>query len=231
MNDLAFHSFGTAESKSSKVILPETLSRDAKGMEDSRNAMEVLTRAYLNLAYSSHELVNLENLLMHVLAWQNDVKSVVEYNNISPEFVEKAMEFDLLNAILNSEVRELDNLMGTIQALVTDAVHKITSCGKLNDLFIIVESKLHDTEESLRQLQDNILEVKMQLAKLQMTSLAFNQNECRDIMLEDHVLIGSDQYRAITFDEDVRRDLVVIGYVTGSRVNLMEKDSWPSVLE
>ncbi|KAL3501566.1 hypothetical protein ACH5RR_036015 [Cinchona calisaya] len=177
MDDLASHSFGAAESKSSKVILPETLSSDVKAMEEARNAMEVLTRADLDLAYSSHKLVNLENLLMHVLAWQNNVKSVVEYDNISPEFVEKAMEFDLLNAILNSEVRELDNLMGTIQALVTDARHKTTSCGKLKDLFIIVESKLHDTEESLRQSQDNILEVKMQLAKLQMTSLAFNQNE------------------------------------------------------
>lgn len=179
MVDLASHSFGTSESELAKVILPETLSSDANGVEEVRNAMEVLTRADLDLAYSSHKLVNLDNLVMLVLAWQNDVKSAVEYDNFSPEFIEKAMEFDLLNAILISEVRELDCLMGTVQALVTDARHKITSSGKLKDLFIIVESKLHDTEVSLRQSQEHILEMKMQLAKLQMTSLAFNQNECK----------------------------------------------------
>ncbi|KAL3510975.1 hypothetical protein ACH5RR_030376 [Cinchona calisaya] len=103
MDDLVFHSFETAESESAKVILPECLSCDAKHMEEARHAMEFLTRADFDLAYSSHKLVNLENLLMHVWAWQNDVKSVAEYDNFSPEFVEKAMEFDLLNAILNFE--------------------------------------------------------------------------------------------------------------------------------
>lgn len=177
MDDQAPNSFETAESDSAKVKLPESLSYDAQGVEEARNAMEVLTRADLELAYSSHKLVNLGNLLMHVLAWQNDVKSVVEYDDISPEFIEKAMEFDILSAILNSEVRELDNFMGSVHAVVIDARHKITSWGKLNDLSSVVESKLHDTEESVRRSQDHILEMKMQLAKLQMTSLAFNQNQ------------------------------------------------------
>ncbi|XP_071927199.1 WPP domain-interacting tail-anchored protein 2-like [Coffea arabica] len=177
MDDRASNSFETAESDSAKVKLPESVSYDAQGIEEARNATEFLTRADLDLAYSSHKLVNLGNLLMRALAWQNDVKSVVEYDDISPEFIEKAMEFDILSAILNSEVRELDNFMGSVHAVVINARHKITSCGKLNDLSSIVESKMHDTEESVRRSQDHILEMKMQLAKLQMTSLAFNQNE------------------------------------------------------
>ncbi|KAL3537342.1 hypothetical protein ACH5RR_000708 [Cinchona calisaya] len=52
-----------------------------------------------------------------------------------------------------------------------------------------------------------------------------------DIMLQDQVLTGSDQYIIITFDEDISRDLVVIGNATRSGVNLMQEDSWPSVPE
>ncbi|CAI9096385.1 OLC1v1032519C1 [Oldenlandia corymbosa var. corymbosa] len=144
-------------------------------MEET-STVELLTKVELDLTYSSQKSVNLQTLFMHVLSWQNDIKSAVEYDNISPDFIEKAMQFDLLNAILNAEVRELDNFIGTIEVMVVDIRHKI-NCGKLKALSPVEQNKWHDIEESLRQSQDHILEMKIQLAKLQMTSVAFNQNE------------------------------------------------------
>lgn len=149
---------------------------DAKDMGEIGSAMEVLTRVDLDLAYSSEKLLNLETLLMHVLAWENDFEAMAE-DDISVDCIEKALTFDLLSAILDSEVRELDSFMSILHDLIVDARQKISSCGHLRELFAVVEGKLHDSEESLKQSQEHILEMTMQLAKMQMTSLSFNHND------------------------------------------------------
>ncbi|KAM7487549.1 hypothetical protein LguiB_025033 [Lonicera macranthoides] len=149
---------------------------DAKGMGEIGSAMEVLTKVDLDLAYSSEKLLNLETLLMHVLVWENDFEAMAE-DDISVDCIEKALTFDFLSAILDSEVRELDNFMGSLQEMILDACHKISSCGHLRELFTVVEDKLHDSEESLKQSQEHVLEMKMKLAKLQMTQVAFNHND------------------------------------------------------
>lgn len=182
MDNLATRNIYIDGLDSTEVSVPESLSYGAEGMEEIRSSMEVLTRVDLDLTYSSEKLLNLDNLLMHVYLLLNDSDTVIEYDDISLESMEMAMKIDLLLAIVKSEVKVLDNFMGTLQTLMVDIRDKISALGDLEETVILVRSKVQDTEETLKQSRDHILEMKMQLAKLHMTSLAFNQNEC---MLSD----------------------------------------------
>lgn len=174
MDEFSVHNIDVGDPE--LVHFHEGISSDAKDMEEIGSAMEVLTNLDLELAYSSEKLGNLENLLMHVLSWENDFEAMAA-DSISVECVEKALTFDLLSGILDSEVRELDSFMGSVQVALVDARHKISSCRHLGELFNVVEAKLYDSDESLKQSREHVLEMKMQLAKLQMTSIAFNRND------------------------------------------------------
>ncbi|CAN4124678.1 unnamed protein product [Withania somnifera] len=169
-----------------ETLLIENQSSESKDMEEMRSSMEILSRVDLNLAYSDEKLTNLDNLLMRVLACENEVEALsFENDEISPDSIEKVLTLDHLSAILNSEIRQLDNFIGTLQDLIIEARQKIPMCREFSELHVIMENKFHDTEELLRQSKERILEMKMQLAKLQMTSLAFDQNEWRRRMSFD----------------------------------------------
>ncbi|WOH13418.1 hypothetical protein DCAR_0832928 [Daucus carota subsp. sativus] len=165
------------DSESGKNAAREDMSSDSKDMLDIGSAMEALTRVDLDLAYSSEKLVNLDTLMMHVWAWEKEFEALAT-DDISVDCIEKALAYDLLSGILESEVRALENFMSTLQLQMADARLKISSCGHLRELFTAVEVKLYDSEESLKQSQEHALEMKMQLTKLQMTSLAFNPTDC-----------------------------------------------------
>lgn len=163
--------------ESDKLYLQEVSSNE-NGVKELERSMKILTKVDLDLAYSSEKLVNLHVLLMYLLAQVNDLEAIaVENNYMSSDSIEKALIFDLSSGILDSEVRELDSFIDTLQAEIVDARHIISSCRNLRELVTIMEEKLRDSEESLKQSQVQILEVKMQSAKLQRMILAF---ECEN---------------------------------------------------
>lgn len=169
-----------------ETLLIENHSSEAKDMEEMRSSMEILSRVDLDLAYSDEKLTNLDNLLMRVLACENEVETIAfENDEISPGSIEKVLTLDHLSGILNCEIRQLDNFIGTLQDLIIEARQKIPMCREFSELLVIMENKFHDTEELLIQSKERILEMKMQLAKLQMASLAFDQNEWRHRMSLD----------------------------------------------
>ncbi|CAI9785322.1 unnamed protein product [Fraxinus pennsylvanica] len=177
MNDTAAVTSDIANPDMQK-FMHESLSYDTKDMEGVQNALKVSYEVDMTLAHSSEKLTNIENLLLHVLLRENDIGSIpVEDDNISAELIEKALTLDLLCTFLCSEVRELDNLMGDLQDTIVNAIHEISSCGQPTELLTGLESKLRDSEELLKQSQEQVLEIKIQLAKLQMTSFSFKQNE------------------------------------------------------
>lgn len=179
IEELAARTTDIINPQAMETLVIESLSSEAKEMEEMRSSMEILSRVDLDLAYSDEKLANLDNLLMRILTWENEVEAIsFENDDISPDSIEKVLALDHLSSILSSEIRQLDNFIGTLQDLVTGARQKIT-CRELNDLHVIMENKFHDTEELLRQSKERVLEMKMQLAKSQMTSLAFDQNECK----------------------------------------------------
>ncbi|XP_071735705.1 WPP domain-interacting tail-anchored protein 2-like isoform X2 [Rutidosis leptorrhynchoides] len=158
------------------VRFHEGTTSDSKDMGEIQTSMEILTKVDLELAYSSEKLLNLESLLLYVFSWENDFEAMAA-DDVSEEFVEKSLKVDLLFSFLDSEVKELDWSMDSIRVDLVDASQRLAACKHLGELFSVVEKKLRDSEDSLKQSQEYVLEMKMKLAKLQMTSLAFNHNE------------------------------------------------------
>lgn len=147
---------------------------NGKGMEELECAVKVLLSLDLDLAYSSEKLVNLHVLLMQVWARENVFEAMaMGKDHISADSIEKALVFDLLSGILDSEVREIENFMDTLQAEIVDAHKKIYSCSHLRELFNVMEEKLIDCEESLKQSQEQVLKMNTQLAKFQRVFLEF----------------------------------------------------------
>uniref|UniRef100_A0A5B6ZQN1 WIT1/2 N-terminal helical bundle domain-containing protein n=1 Tax=Davidia involucrata TaxID=16924 RepID=A0A5B6ZQN1_DAVIN len=178
MDDYGVHNVDGGDPEFDKIYRHEGGTSETKDMGEIGNAMELLTGVDFDLAYFSEKLVNLDTLLMHVFALENDLEGMARGNDNSlDDLMEKALIFDLLSGILDSELSELDNFIGTLQTMVIDANQKISSCRHLRELFIVMEDKLHDSEESLKKSQEEVIEFKMHLAKLQRTLLAFKQND------------------------------------------------------
>ncbi|TKY69481.1 WPP domain-interacting tail-anchored protein 2 [Spatholobus suberectus] len=153
-----------------------TKENDVQELEIS---LQALTEIDYRLAYFSEKLVNLHVLYIYLLAEESDLEAMDSKNNcILANSFEKAMTFDLLSGILDSEVRELGNFMDTLQEEIVDAHHKIFSCKHLTEVFFMMDKKLHDSEESVKQFQQQLLELKMQSFQLQKTIEAFRHENC-----------------------------------------------------
>ncbi|KAK6242569.1 hypothetical protein SCA6_007958 [Theobroma cacao] len=157
------------------VQLHEEASSSGEGIQEMQNT--TLSRIDLDLAYSNEKLVNLHVLLMLLLGWDSDPEAMASGNSdFSAQFIEKALVFDLLCGILDSELREVETFLDTVQAEIVDARHKISSSRPLGALFNKMEEKLHDSEQSLKKCQELVLEVKMQSTKLQ-DSISYFRHE------------------------------------------------------
>lgn len=153
---------------SSKADLHERISSNGEVNGELGRAGEVLIRVELDLACSSEKLANLSLLLMHVATRESDFETfAANKENVAVDFVGKALEFDLLSGVFDSELKELDNFMVSLQTDIANARDGICSFKHLEETFLEMEEKLHDSEESLKQLQDQISEMRMQSAKLQ----------------------------------------------------------------
>lgn len=143
-------------------------------IQDLDISLQALTEIDHRLAYSSEKLVNLHVLYIYLLARENDLEEIDSKNTCDLEnSFEKAMMFDLLSGILDFEATELDNFMDTLHEEIVDARHKILSCRHLSEVFFIMDEKLQDYVESKNQLQQQLLELKIQSSQLQKSLVAF----------------------------------------------------------
>lgn len=150
------------------------VSSNESGAQESESSMKVLTKVDLDLAYSAEKLANLQALMMRLFAQENELEAMATANNyILADFHEKVLVFNLLSSILDSEVRGMDSFMDTLRAEIVDARLTIFSCSHLGELFTAMEEKLYDSEESLKQCQEQVSEVKMLAAKFRRTAIAF----------------------------------------------------------
>uniref|UniRef100_A0A5B7ACU0 Putative WPP domain-interacting tail-anchored protein 1 n=1 Tax=Davidia involucrata TaxID=16924 RepID=A0A5B7ACU0_DAVIN len=169
---------GEPEAELSNVDLHEGISSSGDIMRELESSGEVLTRVELDLACSSEKLVNLNVLMMHVATRESDFEVFVsEKEHILSDSVEKALEFDLLSGILDSEVRELDNFMPTLQTEIINAREIVSSFEHLGEVVKEMEDKLYDSEESLKQSLDQLSEIRVQSAKFQRMLLSFHGQE------------------------------------------------------
>ncbi|XVE74421.1 hypothetical protein DITRI_Ditri12bG0015800 [Diplodiscus trichospermus] len=161
--------------ESNTVSLHEEASSSGEGIQETQST--ILNRVDMSLAYSNEKLLNLHVLLMLLLGWDDDPEAMASGNtDISTQFIEKALVFDLLCGILDSELKEVENFLDTIQDEIVDACHMISSCRHLGELFNKMEKKLHYSEESMKKCQDLVLELKIQSTKLH-SSLYFRHEK------------------------------------------------------
>ncbi|XP_020103151.1 WPP domain-interacting tail-anchored protein 1 isoform X2 [Ananas comosus] len=137
-------------------------------------AMEILTRVELELAYSSEKLLNLEILLLEVAGRASDIESInFEDDCVLNDSVEKAFEFDILSGFLDSEVKELDNFMTSLQMEIVDARQKVSHAESSRKM----EVKLHDAEISLKQFRDLVADIRKESVKFE-SAQYFVRNKC-----------------------------------------------------
>ncbi|KAJ6891307.1 LOW QUALITY PROTEIN: hypothetical protein NC651_024720 [Populus alba x Populus x berolinensis] len=105
MANYAIEDAYSSNPESRKVYMHERNSSTREGMQEVASTTEVLTRVDWDLAYSSKKLVNLHVLLVHLLARDNNLEArmATENSYILAIAIEKALEFDLLSGILDSE--------------------------------------------------------------------------------------------------------------------------------
>ncbi|CAN6702305.1 unnamed protein product [Malus baccata var. baccata] len=152
---------------------------------------EVLTRVELDLACASEKLVNLNVLMMRVATKESEFEAFAsEEEQTSAYYLEKAMELSLLFGILDVELSELEKLMAVLQTEITSAQGILSSYTYLGETVAVIEEKLHDSEQSLKQLQDQAYEIRMESLNLQRAFPCFdgerNWNDNEEVVgLED----------------------------------------------
>ncbi|KAG7586355.1 hypothetical protein ISN45_Aa02g016640 [Arabidopsis thaliana x Arabidopsis arenosa] len=134
--------------------------------EEEQEMLRMLTKLEIDSAYTSEKLLNLHVLLMHLLAWDNDLEGMGTPDS-SPASFEKALAFDLLCGILESELKEVDEVLDVLEAQIVDTSYKISSCKHTN--YIVIEGKLGESAESLKQSRGQVSEITLQLAQLRRT--------------------------------------------------------------
>ncbi|CAL5325955.1 hypothetical protein CsSME_00005319 [Camellia sinensis var. sinensis] len=170
----------TAESEAelTNVDSLEGISFSGDIVQGVGTAGEVLTRVELDLACFSEKLVNLNILMMHVATRESDFEAFVsDKEHVLGDSIVKAIEFDLLSGILDSELRELDNFMPTVQTDITNAHEIVTSCKYFGQPVEELEDKLLDSEESLKQSLDQVSEIRVQSTKFQRILSSFGGEE------------------------------------------------------
>ncbi|KAI3978063.1 hypothetical protein MKX01_032440 [Papaver californicum] len=159
--------------------LHEMVSSTGEGMRESVSAGEVLTRLELDLAYSAEKLLNLDILLMHVSAKESDYEALTpEDENVwGDSAADKGLQFVLLSSILDTEVREIQSFMASLQTEIVYARQKVCSCDCDSDSFEEMEEKLKDLEKSFKQSENIVTDMRLQSAKFQRIISSFGEEE------------------------------------------------------
>ncbi|XP_034586473.1 WPP domain-interacting tail-anchored protein 1 isoform X2 [Setaria viridis] len=133
-------------------------------MNSEASNVEILTRVELDLAFASEKLLNLEMLVMEIARRATDFEPpTFEDESISSETAESAFELDILYGILDAEVKELVNLISSLQADIRGIEHRVyeeESGGK-------VKAKLDAATMTLKQMQELIADIRNESAKFE----------------------------------------------------------------
>ncbi|KAJ4874611.1 WPP domain-interacting tail-anchored protein 2 [Raphanus sativus] len=146
----------------------EALSSRSEEEEQAREGMfKILTKLEIDSAYTSEKLLNLHVLLMHLLAWDNDLEGMGTTLGSSAASFEKALTFDLLCGILESELKDVDEVLDELEAQIVDTSYKLSACKEVS--YNVMEGKLAESAESLKQSRGQVSEITLQLAQLRRT--------------------------------------------------------------
>ncbi|OEL26322.1 WPP domain-interacting tail-anchored protein 1 [Dichanthelium oligosanthes] len=143
-------------------------------MNTGGSNVEILTRVELDLAFASEKLLNLEMLVMEIARRATDFEpATFEDESISSETAENAFELDILYGILDAEVKELVNLISSLQDDIKSIEHRVyedESGGK-------VKAKLDAATVTLKQMQELIADIRNESAKFEKAIKFFHETE------------------------------------------------------
>ncbi|KAL2552163.1 WPP domain-interacting tail-anchored protein 1 [Forsythia ovata] len=166
------------ESESNNIDSLEVISSSGDITQQIRSAAEILTTVELDLACSSEKLVNLDLLVMYLEAREYDFEAFVLDEDSTPEGSdEKALEFDLLSGILDSEVKELGNFLSSLHTELLSSQGVISSFEQFGEAFKGMEEKLNDCEECLKQSFERVTEIQAQSSSFQRILLTSARDE------------------------------------------------------
>lgn len=161
-----------------KVVLLEGESPKGEVVGDLGFGRTTLTRLELSLAGFSEKITNLRIFMMRLATMESEFEAfALEKDDIEHDSVEKVLEFDLLSGILDSEVRELNKLLGSLQTEIADTRERISSCTHLGEIFMVMKEKLCDFEEYVKQSEEQISVLKMQSVDFQRNLSSFKRGE------------------------------------------------------
>lgn len=162
-------------------------------MNSEASNVEILTRVELDLAFASEKLLNLEMLVMEIARRATDFEPpTFEDESISSETAESAFELDILYGILDAEVKELVNLISSLQADIRGIEHRVyeeESGGK-------VKAKLDAATMTLKQMQELIADIRNESAKFEKAIQFIHETEGKYSLL--HRLYKNQIYPPLT---------------------------------
>ncbi|XP_022853034.1 WPP domain-interacting tail-anchored protein 1 [Olea europaea var. sylvestris] len=165
-------------SESNNIDSLEVISSSGDIALQIRTAAEVLTKIELDLACSSEKLVNLDLLVMYVEEREYDFEAfILKEESTLEDSDEKALEFDLLSGILDSEVKELDNFLTSLQTEILSSQGVISVFEQFGEAFKGMEEKLYDCEECLKQSFERVTEKRAQSSRFQRILLTSGSDE------------------------------------------------------
>lgn len=180
----------------------------ADTFQELESVGEVVTRFELDMACVCEKLANLNLLLMHVEAIENDFEAFVSELNPNPsDLYVKALTFDFLSGFLNSEVTVLENSISDFQMEKASMQEFLSSSKYLGDTSMEMEDMLHDSEKSLQQSMEQLLEIKARSAMFEKKVASFAEEVTRMDMKDK----DKDKEKEKEKEKEDKDDAVVTG--------------------
>ncbi|PWA99738.1 WPP domain-interacting protein 2 [Artemisia annua] len=147
----------------------------SKTSRDSESTGEIIARFELDIAFICERLTNLNLLSMHVETRESDFEPFV--SDMDLELVVKLLEYDLLAGVLGSEVKLLETHISDLQIEKSNVSEFLLSRKHLGEPVVGMEDMLQDSEKSLAQLLEQVLDLKVRSASFERNVLRFAGND------------------------------------------------------
>ncbi|KAJ8426778.1 hypothetical protein Cgig2_034037 [Carnegiea gigantea] len=158
-----------------------------------------LIRIELGLACTSEKLVNMNLFMMHVAARESDFEAFASgKEDPLDDSAVKALEFYILSGFFDLEVTEMDKFIRLLQREVINASEMISAHKHPREAFMVMEEKLRDAEESIKQSLELVSELMMQSARFRRILSKFNGEETSIEEKEVAILEGGDSFSTST---------------------------------
>jgi hypothetical protein len=136
----------------------ENVMSQGDGSNGDVTAADIISRMEFELSICSDKLCNLHMLLMEVANRECDIEALMlDPDTLSTETLEKAFEFGTLYGILDSEISELEKLVGSMQTDVGNVEKNLANVGESEgESEGRLKHRLHAAMQSLMQIKARI---------------------------------------------------------------------------